>query len=173
MTTAWDLVKRGLTMWKKWYIAGIASIGMKKLDGAITIHTSWTMQENSVISGKVQTGKCLTRIITARTERGEAMAEYIEREALMALLEERIEYLFKENGDYDHHTNGFDEAVGKVEDFPVAADAVEVVRCKDCKHENVNHAISDKNTWCDYWGIDPCFDDFCSYGERRDNDADN
>ena len=52
-----------------------------------------------------------------------------------------------------------------------AADVVEVVRCKDCKHENVHHAISDKCTWCDYWGIDPDFDDFCSYGERRDNDA--
>ena len=52
-----------------------------------------------------------------------------------------------------------------------AEDVVEVVRCKDCKHENVHHAISDKCTWCDYWGIDPDFDDFCSYGERRDNDA--
>ena len=45
------------------------------------------------------------------------MAEYIEREALMAQLEKRREYLFKENGDYDHYSNGFDEAVDKVENF--------------------------------------------------------
>ena len=52
-----------------------------------------------------------------------------------------------------------------------AADVVEVVRCRECKHENVYHAISDKRTWCDYWGIDPDFDDFCSCGERRDSDG--
>lgn len=48
------------------------------------------------------------------------MAEYIEREALLAKLDERRDYLFKENGDYDHYTNGFDEAVDKVENFPTA-----------------------------------------------------
>ena len=54
------------------------------------------------------------------------MSEYIERGALLALLEERRDFLFKENGDYDHYSNGFDEAVDKVENFPVAADVVEV-----------------------------------------------
>jgi hypothetical protein len=57
------------------------------------------------------------------------MGEYIEREALMALLEERRAYLFKENGDYDHYSNGFDEAVDKVENFP-AADVAPVVYSK-------------------------------------------
>ena len=55
-----------------------------------------------------------------------AMAEYIEREALLAKLEERRDFLFKENGDYDHYTNGFDEAVCRVEDFPTVE--VEPVR---------------------------------------------
>ena len=54
------------------------------------------------------------------------MSEYIERGALLALLEERRDFLFKENGDYDHYSNGFDEAVDKVENFPVAADVVKV-----------------------------------------------
>lgn len=54
-----------------------------------------------------------------------------------------------------------------IKDAPTV-DAVEVVRCRECKHENVYRAISDKNTWCEYWGIDPSFDDFCSYGERKE-----
>ena len=47
-------------------------------------------------------------------------------------------------------------------------DDVRVVRCKDCKHHN--------ETWCDMNSRDRgewfCWhdDDFCSYGERR-NDA--
>lgn len=78
------------------------------------------------------------------------MSDYIEREALLALLEERRDFLFKENGDYDHYSNGFDEAVDKVENFPVAADVVEVkhgrwqrkrmrlacVECSLCHKEN-------------------------------------
>lgn len=81
------------------------------------------------------------------------MAEYIEREKLLAEM--------KVSGK---------AAYMVVQEAP-AADVVEVVRCRDCKHENVHHAISDKCTWCDYWGIDPDFDDFCSYGEKRDNNA--
>ena len=53
------------------------------------------------------------------------MDEYIKRADVLALLEERREFLFKENGDYDHYSNGFDEAVDKVENFPIAADVVE------------------------------------------------
>ena len=87
------------------------------------------------------------------------MAEYIEREAAKS--------------EFNLHFGGVSHAViaSKILDEIPAADVVEVVRCKDCKHENVHHAISDKHTWCEYWGIDPDFDDFCSYGERRDNDA--
>ena len=46
-------------------------------------------------------------------------------------------------------------------------DAVEVVRCKDCKHY-------DDEGYCWYWNYEPGMspntvdaDDFCSYGERR------
>ena len=81
------------------------------------------------------------------------MVEYVERDKVLR--------------EIDHSLN-LSEAYSKIAEMP-AADVVEVVRCKDCKHENVHHAISDKCTWCDYWGIDPDFDDFCSYGERKDN----
>ena len=53
------------------------------------------------------------------------MTEYIEREALEVALNHRLNFLMAENGEYDHYTSGFDEAVTRVENFP-AADVVEV-----------------------------------------------
>lgn len=54
-----------------------------------------------------------------------------------------------------------------IDDAPTI-DAVPVVRCKDCKYSNTDHAISTKRTWCDYWAIDPDFNDYCSHGKRKD-----
>ena len=54
------------------------------------------------------------------------MAEYIERAALEDALNKRLAYLFKENGEFDHYTNGYDEAVDTVENFP-SADVTPVV----------------------------------------------
>lgn len=48
------------------------------------------------------------------------MAEYVERAALEDALNKRLAYLFKENGEFDHYTNGYDEAVDTVENFPPA-----------------------------------------------------
>ena len=70
------------------------------------------------------------------------MAEYIEREALLAQLEVRRDYLFVENGDYDHYTNGFDEAVCKVEDFP-AADVAPVVHGEWIKPTKIGYRSFD------------------------------
>lgn len=51
-------------------------------------------------------------------------------------------------------------------------DAVEVVRCKDCKHY-VDSPYEDGDKMCDGWGewIFPNDDDFCSCGERKTNEA--
>lgn len=54
------------------------------------------------------------------------MAEYVEREALEKKLNVRLAYLLDKNGPYDHFTDGYDEAVSTVEEFPVA-DVVPVV----------------------------------------------
>ena len=54
------------------------------------------------------------------------MDEYIEREALEKKLNERLAYLLDKNGPYDHFTDGYDEAVSTVEEFP-AADVAPVV----------------------------------------------
>ena len=52
--------------------------------------------------------------------------EYIEREALEVALNHRLNFLMADNGEYDHYTSGFDEAVTMVENFP-AADVAPVV----------------------------------------------
>ena len=54
------------------------------------------------------------------------MAEYIEREALEKMLNERLAYLLDKNGPYDYFTDGYDEAVSTVEAFP-ASDVTPVV----------------------------------------------
>lgn len=51
-------------------------------------------------------------------------------------------------------------------------DAVEVVRCKDCKHSE--HWYRDKRR-CFLWneeGIDVFEDGYCSYGKRREDETD-
>ena len=65
--------------------------------------------------------------------------------------------------------------VGALRNEPTV-DAVEVVRCKDCKHYDNSEGIC----WChlnskffpggvDWHGFPE--DGFCSYGERKDNDC--
>ena len=48
-------------------------------------------------------------------------------------------------------------------------DAVEVVRCKDCKHEKKPEGVKHTNGFCrcEYFFLDLEEDHFCSYGERR------
>ena len=56
-------------------------------------------------------------------------------------------------------------------------DAVCVVRCKDCKHFNMrrmqceNDEISTDNEGGADYSINFYLDDFCSYGERRNNET--
>ena len=47
-------------------------------------------------------------------------------------------------------------------------DAVEVVRCKDCKRAE-NHG-ADHEIFCNLIAAYMGNDDFCSYGERKDNE---
>lgn len=93
------------------------------------------------------------------------MAEYIEREALERSLNERLNRLFKLHGRHDHYVQGFDDCVGRVEEFP-AADVAPVrhgrwervctyrdetvFRCSNCNREvKVPHGLS-KERWAPY-----------------------
>ena len=82
------------------------------------------------------------------------MAEYIEREALEKMLNERLTYLLDKNGPYDYFTNGYDEAVSTVEEF-LSADVAPVVHgrwkrygknlgeCSEC-----GEVVSVRNNYC-------------------------
>ena len=51
-------------------------------------------------------------------------------------------------------------------------DAVEVVRCKDCKYYEIGKDYLPYCNHCDGGIADyPRKDDFCSYGERKDNET--
>lgn len=97
------------------------------------------------------------------------MAEYIEREALIA------EFKRLKLGENSFIERVFADGVyAIIEQFP-AADVVSAVRCKDCIHYDLGVCLkiySDGNAQKDSWqSRNP--NDFCSYGEKRDGGADN
>lgn len=62
------------------------------------------------------------------------------------------------------------QAMDALFDILNSSDAVEVVRCKDCKYATYDKSIDRYN--CRNWGLygdeNTEADDFCSYGERAD-----
>lgn len=67
-----------------------------------------------------------------------------------------------------------EEAIRAINEAPTI-DAVPVVRCKDCKCSNVYQVDSDfkMERWCDGGFIPKSVqdDDYCSWGERKDNET--
>ena len=53
------------------------------------------------------------------------MAEYIERESLLKIVDRRLFELRKEYGPFDHYTDGYDECIDRINEQPTA-DVVEV-----------------------------------------------
>ncbi len=103
------------------------------------------------------------------------MAEYIEREKAFKLIKEQKE---KETGAYSRGKNKGLIIAGSIinnKEVLPAADVVEVVRCKECKH-----FIASNPSYCKYhtdnasYSDEACWVteiDFCSYGERRETNA--
>ena len=97
------------------------------------------------------------------------MREYLNKELFlqsMGLVGDETKY---GNKDKDHQTRSYStwmgyEIMGSVDDSIVEEeDIVEVVRCKDCKfYDTILCFMNDIYNCSD--------DDFCSYGERKDND---
>lgn len=95
------------------------------------------------------------------------MSRYIDADMLLRILETDEEY----NKDNPQRVDGIIDAVQEIIAMPTA-DAVEVVRCKDCKHGELGINPND-NTECVYcdtldevWEVD----DFCVMGERREDE---
>ena len=111
------------------------------------------------------------------------MAEFINREAFKKSVEERYCKPCKAEGK-DH--NGcwcracwVDDMLDEVECFK-PADVAPVVRCKGCKHSTLPSELTQRygvpGTLTCHNRYSPCNrrnvggDDFCSYGERKDDD---
>ena len=84
----------------------------------------------------------------------------IDANALMAYMEECSEGL-------DKYYCGY--AKSFVDNAPTV-DAVEVVRCKDCKHFTEGMAVGMCKRVPDKPIIPVVYDHFCSYGERREGE---
>ena len=67
--------------------------------------------------------------------------------------------------EYDRQHEGNPGKARKlIEDAP-AVDAVEVVKCKDCRHITVERGLCFCNVWEKFNGMG--YEGFCNYGERR------
>ena len=106
------------------------------------------------------------------------MADLIERESAIEAFEYARRDVWADYGPEYGCEFGFSEDKAReiLKDIP-AVDAVPVVRCKDCKHFNLrsmeceNEAVSTDHEGGASYSLNFYLDDFCSYGERRNNDA--
>ena len=98
--------------------------------------------------------------------------DYIKREDAITALENLTKPYYKSRLVYDRTIcAGINTALREVQSIS-AADVVEVVRCKDCKH---NRGVT-TDLWgndaieCDVFGECNPLDWFCAAGERENND---
>ena len=101
------------------------------------------------------------------------MPTYIDKNKLM---NEFIEFVAPSNLDYSIPIPTWNDAVSLLGSAP-DADVVEVVRCKDCKHfaefGSLLKIYTEYDGQCKKANRDVVmnFTDFCSYGERREENA--
>ena len=93
------------------------------------------------------------------------MPDLISREALKQFPVRRDHY-DEENGN-ENFISGVESVLEYAEQLPTV-DAVPVVRCEECRYFRAANIPSCTSL---YGIIDPGPDDFCSYGERRNDDA--
>jgi len=97
------------------------------------------------------------------------MAEYIEREAALAALDELERTAYHNSVLWPDHVEECRECL---RDFP-AADVVPVVRCKDCKHGTrlVCDLAGNEGIECRHGNIAHMLDWFCADGAKMDGEA--
>ena len=91
------------------------------------------------------------------------MADLIDRDALLADIAATV--VFSGRTAINAGIHGANKIIDRIKAAPTV-EAVEVVRCRDCKHY-------DGKWLCKISGVPsrkPC--DFCSHGERKDGDVD-
>lgn len=98
--------------------------------------------------------------------------KYIEADALIERAKRYCKQWSDITGDYKHGVvDAFDVFMSAIFAQP-AADVVEVVRCKDCKHYKKDRPFyhREDNTFhlCAEIGRYTSIGDYCNYGERKD-----
>lgn len=63
---------------------------------------------------------------------------------------------------------GWNDAIDAIVEVEPTIDAVEVVRCRDCKHRSKSGLC---NMWSVFGTVTTDDDMYCSYGERKDGDS--
>lgn len=95
------------------------------------------------------------------------MTDYIRREDAIKIAER---YGLANGSVLGRHTGLADCIASEISGLP-AADVAPVVRCKDCQKWKRNVGLTDSpNGHCFEHNIDTNGRDFCSCGERKDND---
>ena len=94
------------------------------------------------------------------------MGDLIRREELLASQFVHTECYLQANEDrhYDVYKKGWNDALQAAYDNAPAVDAVEVVRCRDCKWWK---KWARTCAWYSYSHIMIHADDYCSHGERK------
>lgn len=103
----------------------------------------------------------------------------IDADALPKLLDaeykQTMKLIWEGEKHLDNLAEGFTEASHIAKYIAPTVDAVEVVRCKDCKHcrelnrkDRIEEAYADGVLWCTNQSDGVWPDDFCSYGERKE-----
>ena len=98
------------------------------------------------------------------------MAEYIDREKLVRQIICSMAEFIGAPDDVQRHDEQCNYAINMIEDAP-AADIVPVVRCKDCKYAYYYNEEGCRGFVCNgyFQYADIESNDFCSYGEMRNN----
>lgn len=91
------------------------------------------------------------------------MAKYIEKSMMKQYIKNFCQGLIADNRRFDPVDDC--TLLCDVVNFAPAADVVEVVRCKDCKHYIAGFCTRDINERTNMFRMGE--DDFCSYGERK------
>lgn len=107
----------------------------------------------------------------------ECMDEYIKREAVIAIIEEKQKELcpvgrygrgYVYGSDREKY-DAWDEIIDALENIP-AANVAPVVRCMDCKHLVAVNVNGKGIPTCRVSGMEVAPDDFCSHGEPKEGD---
>lgn len=99
------------------------------------------------------------------------MADLIDRETLISSLDElKYCYIPEAWSAWEEKPSWYAHEVADIVENLPTVDAVEVVRCKNCRHRGI---VGGGYRWCEAWSrIQTMGDDgFCNFGERREDDG--